>query len=49
MHFNSCYICNNVIFYTFIQLFRTHMDHLERAKIVMGSDRMEVSNSPRSK
>ncbi|XP_078323878.1 C-Jun-amino-terminal kinase-interacting protein 4-like isoform X19 [Crassostrea virginica] len=32
----------------YTELFRTHMDHLERAKIVMGSDRMEVSNSPRS-
>lgn len=33
----------------YTELFRTHMDYMERTKIVMGSDRMEVSNSPRSK
>ncbi|XP_056011904.1 C-Jun-amino-terminal kinase-interacting protein 4-like isoform X22 [Ostrea edulis] len=33
----------------YTELFRTHMDYMERAKIVMGTDRMEVSNSPRSK
>ncbi|XP_052675918.1 C-Jun-amino-terminal kinase-interacting protein 4-like isoform X18 [Crassostrea angulata] len=32
----------------YTELFRTHMDYMERTKIVMGSDRMEVSNSPRS-
>ncbi|XP_061188924.1 C-Jun-amino-terminal kinase-interacting protein 3-like isoform X2 [Saccostrea echinata] len=32
----------------YTELFRSHMDYMERAKIVMGSDRMEVSNSPRS-
>ncbi|XP_056011887.1 C-Jun-amino-terminal kinase-interacting protein 3-like isoform X6 [Ostrea edulis] len=32
----------------YTELFRTHMDYMERAKIVMGTDRMEVSNSPRS-
>ncbi|XP_039287674.1 C-Jun-amino-terminal kinase-interacting protein 4 isoform X5 [Nilaparvata lugens] len=31
----------------YTELFKTHMDYLERTKILMGSDRMEVSGKPR--
>jgi hypothetical protein len=33
-----------------LQLMRTHMDYMERAKMLMGSDRIaEMANSPRSR
>ena len=33
-----------------IQLMRTHMDYMERAKMLMGTDRIaEMANSPRSR
>ncbi|KAK3100549.1 hypothetical protein FSP39_021628 [Pinctada imbricata] len=33
----------------YTELFRTHMDYMERTKILMGTDRIEVGNSPRTK
>ncbi|KAJ8297541.1 hypothetical protein KUTeg_024072 [Tegillarca granosa] len=33
----------------YTELFRTHMDYMERTKILLGTDRIELSNSPRSK
>ncbi|XP_063415033.1 C-Jun-amino-terminal kinase-interacting protein 4-like isoform X7 [Mytilus trossulus] len=33
----------------YTELFRTHMDYMERTKILLGTDRPELSNSPRNK
>ncbi|XP_060073347.1 C-Jun-amino-terminal kinase-interacting protein 4-like isoform X5 [Ylistrum balloti] len=33
----------------YTELFRTHMDQMERTKILMGTDKLELSNSPRNK
>ncbi len=34
----------------YLQLFKTHMDYMERTKMMMGGDRiMDMGNTPRGK